>query len=1210
MERYWARNRVVASSAHVWNGIDQETGEEIVMKLAEIEHDSNYADSNERAKLEAQIMKELSLLNPARIVQFKAFYVNRENQYVLVMEKAECTVHDVMQVRMKLSEHEVKVVIHGILEGLISCHRKYIVHRDLKPENLFLFNNNLNSVKLGDFGISAEDNGYSCVGGIKGTKGYMAPEILKKQLYGRPVDMWAVGVIAYELLFGSLPFPASTSKPKIFGNNKPIYPKLAFPLSVNVSATAKSFIQSLLVEDPDIRLTAAQAIAHEWLQTLQIENTSAPPSAKFAPDPPIVAEPVHGFPGWLRLVKGREPAYFFHQPSNVTQWHHPEEDPLPLYTPVVTSNVNLETATSSPEYNRGNRNGSVSRSNTDNRERRRSSADRPPIRGFSNPEVVSPSSRRNDPNQRGNALKPVVTPKESSDESEGEPLETRSKAKTPQDVTSASALEDSAVKAKPFKSVSFAVEETEIPVRTTPTSQRTVQSSESQRVQPNSDVLSVDVEGSAQRKATGIATTVFASPPTSPPISPTLQSSSFSSKTALPLPPMTAPPSRTNSVSRVPLNPSPSPILPATRLVFRGPSRKSSKNSTASENSLNSAMIDDVTLTRISVNRRVKEFQDPHSDFRFAVNSIVWTPAGARTGTAMAAPSPFGSLSSNALCERAIAAPTPHERAFAFRGIAALNVQTAGLSTLWLKQTLSKSALPRGPSAGPPVSATCGVFVHGCEDEFEVVRIAAIDALCELSLQSQPFATSAFDFLVDMFNDEMQRVRLTAIRNLKRIALRFQLTLNENQLHTVLLALDDLDPNMRLAGYELLGVKAFVSDELKDRLLNLDKRYLPKEVDLDNVKHITYLILIFNAGFTDPTILQNMPQYTFKQVYFLNAKYPQCFQGDNELDPVTKFHPENIRFLMNSWISVQQDVFDLLALNKHDFAINQLTNLHREVRQVCRLEKGLDLGIFVKYLLEVFKNVLQIQRTAVGRPSSVGAKMRDLVPLTQELFRACWVLSHSAFTGVSPSVLAGLQGARLFAEAAAAVSAEDAPDARARALLVAKKILAREQLDPGAMDLDDARVADPADADAVLPKFLREFRLDRMEIPPAVKNFRGTVTCTVSSGLPVTHECAEYIPVPVLFEGSLENFVGYHMNVACVVELSNGTKTVVPVKKTAIEPCGHFNARFSFSKALVLGDAKTLRCTVVNGVEASDDDMWLLADGVRAVKDGSLWFLV
>lgn len=82
------------------------------------------------------------------------------------------------------------------------------MHRDLKPENLLLASKLKGAaVKLADFGLAIElQNDQQAWFGFAGTPGYLSPEVLKKEPYGKPVDIWACGVILYILLVGYPPF--------------------------------------------------------------------------------------------------------------------------------------------------------------------------------------------------------------------------------------------------------------------------------------------------------------------------------------------------------------------------------------------------------------------------------------------------------------------------------------------------------------------------------------------------------------------------------------------------------------------------------------------------------------------------------------------------------------------------------------------------------------------------------------------------------------------------------------------------------------------------------------------------------------------------------------------------------------------------------------------------------------------------------------------
>uniref|UniRef100_A0A8C6Y003 calcium/calmodulin-dependent protein kinase n=1 Tax=Naja naja TaxID=35670 RepID=A0A8C6Y003_NAJNA len=98
--------------------------------------------------------------------------------------------------------------IQQILEAVLHCHQMGVVHRDLKPENLLLASKLKGAaVKLADFGLAIEVEGEQQAWfGFAGTPGYLSPEVLRKDPYGKAVDLWACGVILYILLVGYPPF--------------------------------------------------------------------------------------------------------------------------------------------------------------------------------------------------------------------------------------------------------------------------------------------------------------------------------------------------------------------------------------------------------------------------------------------------------------------------------------------------------------------------------------------------------------------------------------------------------------------------------------------------------------------------------------------------------------------------------------------------------------------------------------------------------------------------------------------------------------------------------------------------------------------------------------------------------------------------------------------------------------------------------------------
>lgn len=204
-------------------------------------------------------------------------------------------------------------------------------------------------------------------------------------------------------------------------------------------------------------------------------------------------------------------------------------------------------------------------------------------------------------------------------------------------------------------------------------------------------------------------------------------------------------------------------------------------------------------------------------------------------------------------------------------------------------------------------SGACGAFVHGLEDEMFEVRIAAVEALCKLARSSASFAEKCLDFLVDMFNDEIEEVRLESIHVLREISTH--ITLREDQLDTVLAVLEDSSRDIREALHELIcytnvSTKECIQLALLELLKNLNKyptdrnsvwkclKFLGSrhptlvlplvpellsthpyfdtpEPDMDDPAYIAVLVLVFNAAKSCPTMPALFSDHTFRHYAYL-----------------------------------------------------------------------------------------------------------------------------------------------------------------------------------------------------------------------------------------------------------------------------------------------------------------------------------------------------
>lgn len=138
-------------------------------------------------------------------------------------------------------------------------HNKNIVHRDIKLENILLFEND--KIKLTDFDNAIYIKSTSDLMRLAGTVHCLAPESIEKREYTHSVDIWAIGIITYELIYGYTPFDADSRYDII---NKIKMCKYEFPYPTD--KYVKNFISNILVKNVSDRLTIKQMLKHSFLK--------------------------------------------------------------------------------------------------------------------------------------------------------------------------------------------------------------------------------------------------------------------------------------------------------------------------------------------------------------------------------------------------------------------------------------------------------------------------------------------------------------------------------------------------------------------------------------------------------------------------------------------------------------------------------------------------------------------------------------------------------------------------------------------------------------------------------------------------------------------------------------------------------------------------------------------------------------------------------
>jgi len=180
--------------------------------------------------------------------------------------------------RFRLPEPRANEVIHKLCAAVFYIHSYGIAHRDLKPENILMTDNTEEAdIRVLDFGLSKIIGPTQHCTEPYGTLSYVAPEVLLEKPYTKAVDMWSIGITAYLLLSGCLPFDDRFSEKEIA--RQTIEDNVHWgSIWKKHSSEAKDFIERLLYKDPNKRMDIKEALEHPWFQ--KFSKTSLPEQRK------------------------------------------------------------------------------------------------------------------------------------------------------------------------------------------------------------------------------------------------------------------------------------------------------------------------------------------------------------------------------------------------------------------------------------------------------------------------------------------------------------------------------------------------------------------------------------------------------------------------------------------------------------------------------------------------------------------------------------------------------------------------------------------------------------------------------------------------------------------------------------------------------------------------------------------------------------------
>ena len=222
-----------------------------------------------------KIIKEINLLKSLdhpNIVKYYDFFQEEEYIYLMMEYLEGCTLKQYIKNNENISEDNARIIIKQLLTALSYLHYTCdICHRDVKPENImFKEKNDINHLKLLDFGLSLDSFESKKHLENCGTLVYMAPELLINNIkYTKGVDVWSVGIILYMLLMkGKNPFynkgDSRETIIKNIRNNNVIFSCDNDNLN-QISKMGKDLINKLLKKNPLYRYTIRSALEHPWI---------------------------------------------------------------------------------------------------------------------------------------------------------------------------------------------------------------------------------------------------------------------------------------------------------------------------------------------------------------------------------------------------------------------------------------------------------------------------------------------------------------------------------------------------------------------------------------------------------------------------------------------------------------------------------------------------------------------------------------------------------------------------------------------------------------------------------------------------------------------------------------------------------------------------------------------------------------------------------
>jgi predicted ATPase/tRNA A-37 threonylcarbamoyl transferase component Bud32 len=292
----------VGGMGTVFRGWDTEAQQHVAIKR--LRSEVTEPELLERFKREGEALRELNHPNIVKLLDT----IEEDGNHYLVMEYLSGGDLSVLLRAGAMSIEKVLQIAIDLCDALARAHRLEIIHRDLKPANVLLAPDG--TPRLTDFGIAhiAEKERVTATNDIVGTIDYVAPEALSSNDIDTRADIWAFGVLLFEMLTGERPFKGDNIAKTVTGILKESVPDIE-KMRPDVPVALADLIYRMLEKDPNVRISSVRyvGVELEYILRRYISGVGETDSQRFIlPDEDMTLHPQHNLPAQTTAFIGRE----------------------------------------------------------------------------------------------------------------------------------------------------------------------------------------------------------------------------------------------------------------------------------------------------------------------------------------------------------------------------------------------------------------------------------------------------------------------------------------------------------------------------------------------------------------------------------------------------------------------------------------------------------------------------------------------------------------------------------------------------------------------------------------------------------------------------------------------------------------------------------------------------------------------------------------